>query len=98
MLKRSKVPGLSDLMSLTSPSYRANDFTICKSDSLADQLWDQLESSFGRQNIIQTEDGTLWKPKRINPIFKLLEILSGTPIILPLPGPWDATQSEEVCP
>lgn len=69
--------------------YRTHEFFVGRCHALAERLWKKLEASFGRQDIVKTEeDGCLWKPKRINEIFKITKLLSGAPVLPPVPGPW----------
>ncbi len=83
-------------LGLINSRFQINDFLIIRSSGFADAVWTALKSCFCRQDIIKTEDGVLWKPKRINEIFKITKLISGAPLVPPLAGPWNPNEGE-VC-
>jgi len=94
MLCNNNLPDFSGFCSDVDPRYRTNDFLVVRSSGFAERVWSFLARMFSRREIIQTEDGCLWKPKRINEIFKITKLLSGVPIIPPLAGPWKPNEGE----
>jgi hypothetical protein len=83
-----------DSCSPVDARFRTNLATYNHCPRLAESLWTRIKSYFGRQEVVTTEEG-LWKPERINEIWKVTKYLSGTPIVPHLPGPWIPRENSE---